>query len=447
MDFWIKAAQLVTSLSILIVLHELGHFIPARLFKTRVEKFYLFFNPWFELFKIKKGETEYGLGWLPLGGYVKIAGMIDESMDKEQMAKPPQPWEFRSKPAWQRLIIMVGGVTVNLLLGIFIYAMVLFVWGEDRLPMSELKDGVMCANPLAEELGFRHGDKILAFDGTVVEYFDEITALMIYAKEATVERNGQLEKISIPENIVEQLGESGSKTLFYPRVPFVVGAIAPDSPNSDVDLKANDKLVMLDSTTIRYNDQGRAYVRERKGSKVMARIERDGTLVNTELTVSDSGLLGLELVIPRMSEMKAAGTFKFDIKEYSFFASFPAGLSKAWDRLTGYVQQFKLIFNPKTGAYKSLGGFAAIGSLFSSGWDWQWFWELTAILSLILAFMNILPIPALDGGHVVFLLYEMVTGRIPNPKVLEKAQMVGMILLLALLLFANGNDIYRFIFK
>lgn len=447
MDFWIKAAQLVTSLSILIVLHELGHFIPARLFKTRVEKFYLFFNPWFELFKIKKGETEYGLGWLPLGGYVKIAGMIDESMDKEQMAKPAQPWEFRSKPAWQRLIIMVGGVTVNLLLGIFIYAMVLFVWGEDRLPMAELKDGVMCANPLAEELGFRHGDKILAFDGNVVEYFDEITALMIYAKEATVERNGQLEKISIPENIVEQLGESGSKTLFYPRVPFVVGAIAPDSPNSDVDLKANDKLVMLDSTAIQYNDQGRAYVRERKGSKVMARFERDGTLVNTELTVSDSGLLGLELVIPRMSEMKAAGTFKFDIKEYSFFASFPAGLGKAWDRLTGYVQQFKLIFNPKTGAYKSLGGFAAIGSLFSSGWDWQWFWELTAILSLILAFMNILPIPALDGGHVVFLLYEMITGRVPNPKVLEKAQMVGMILLLALLVFANGNDIYRFIFK
>lgn len=447
MEFWIKAAQLITSLSILIVLHEMGHFIPARLFKTRVEKFYLFFNPWFELFKVKKGETEYGIGWLPLGGYVKIAGMVDESMDKEQLAQPAQPWEFRSKPAWQRLIIMIGGVTVNLLLGIFIYAMILFAWGEDRLPMSELKDGVMCVNPLAEDLGFNHGDKILAFDGQVVEYFDQITPLLIYAKEATVERGGQLVKISIPENIVEQLGESGAKTLFYPRVPFAVRAVSPDSPNKNAGLQEFDQIVMLDSTEVKFNDQGKKYVQENPGRSVNAKVKRGDEILDMELAVSDSGAFGLEMVIPSIHDMKKAGTFRFDVKEYGFFASFPAGVAKAWDKLTGYVQQFKLIFNPKTGAYKSLGGFGAIGSLFGPSWDWQWFWELTAILSLILAFMNILPIPALDGGHVMFLLYEMITGRMPHPKVLEKAQIIGMILLLALLLFANGNDIYRFFIK
>ncbi len=443
MDIWIKAAQLLTSLSILVVLHELGHFIPAKIFKTRVEKFYLFFDPGFSLLKYKKGETEYGIGWLPLGGYVKISGMVDESMDKEQLDKPAEPWEFRSKPAWQRLIIMVGGVTVNILLAIVIYAATLFVWGEEFLPNDKLSDGVWCVNPIAEDLGFQNGDKILSIRGEKPENFGDIVPMIIYAGDVSIERNGQVQNINVPEDIIEKMTDSGAKGLFYPRVPFIVGSIPDSSINANSGLQAKDKILAFDGTAIKWYDEAKDILQAKAGQSGTLLVERDGQNLDIPVQVSDSGRIELSSLIMSFDDMAKAGLYDFNKKTFSLFESVPAGINKAWTKLSDYVEQFKLIFNPKTGAYKSLGGFGTIGGLFPSTWEWQSFWEITAILSIILAFMNILPIPALDGGHVMFLLYEMIAGKAPNQKFLEKAQVVGMIILLALLIYANGNDLFR----
>lgn len=443
MEFWIKAAQLLASLSILVVLHEFGHFLPARLFKTRVEKFYLFFDPGFSLLKFKRGETEYGIGWLPLGGYVKIAGMIDESMDKDQMAKPPQPWEFRAKPAWQRLIIMIGGVTVNLILAIVIYAATLFVWGEDLLPNDSLSDGVWCINPIAQEIGFEDGDKILSIRGEEPQFFGDLVPMLIYSGDVKVERNGQRQTVVVPEDVVKRLTESNAKGLFYPRVPFIVGAIPDSSLNAEIGLQAKDKVLSINNTSISYFDEAKKLLESNAGSTVNLAVERDGEQLNFDAEVSPEGKIEVSTIIMSLSEMQKTGLYDFEKRRYSFFESIPAGINKAWTKLSDYVEQFKLIFNPKTGAYKSLGGFGTIGGLFPSQWEWQSFWEITAILSIILAFMNILPIPALDGGHVMFLLYEIIAGRAPNQKFLEKAQIVGMVILLALLVYANGNDLFR----
>ena len=463
MEFFIKAAQLLTSLSILVILHEMGHFFPARWFKTRVEKFYLFFNPGFSLFRWKKvngaiktswfskkppkewdadaDTTEMGLGWLPLGGYVKISGMVDESMDSEQMKQPAQPWEFRSKPAWQRLIIMVGGVTVNLILGILLYTMILFVWGEKVLPISELKNGVWCISPVAEDLGFKNGDKIISVRGESPESFGDLMPLIIYSGEVKVKRGSEEITLTVPEDVVEKITDSGTKTLFYPRVPFIIDNVPDSSINSTSGLQNRDKLISIAGTPVQWFDEAKQILRSHAGNTVACSFERSGQIITLNLAVSDSGLFEIKPLIPDMRDMEKAGLYSFDNREYGFFESVPAGLSKAWGKLTGYVEQFKLIFNPATGAYKSLGGFGRIGGMFPAQWEWQAFWEITAILSLILAFMNILPIPALDGGHVMFLLYEMIVGRPPGQKFLEKAQMVGMIFLLLLLVYANGNDI------
>lgn len=467
MEFFIKAAQLLTSLSILVILHEMGHFFPARWFKTRVEKFYLFFNPGFSLFRWKrvKGSvktawfskkppkewdedpdtTEMGLGWLPLGGYVKISGMVDESMDSEQMKQPAQPWEFRSKPAWQRLIIMVGGVTVNLILGVLLYTMILFVWGEKVLPVSELKDGVWCISPVAEELGFKNGDQILSVRGEKPQNFGDLMPLIIYSGEVNVLRAGAETTINVPEDVVAKITDSGAKSLFYPRVPFIVDNVPDTSINHSAGLKSRDKLLSIAGVPVHWFDEAKGILRNHSGSTVNCEIEREGQRLSLDLAVSDSGLFEIKPLIPDMRDMEIAGLYSFENREYGLLESIPAGLSKAWGKLTGYVEQFKLIFNPATGAYKSLGGFGRIGGMFPAQWEWQAFWEITAILSLILAFMNILPIPALDGGHVMFLLYEMAAGRPPGQKFLEKAQMVGMILLLLLLVYANGNDIIHWI--
>jgi len=445
MEFWIKAAQLIASLSILVVLHELGHFIPAKYFKTRVEKFYLFFNPGFSLFKIKRGDTEYGIGWLPLGGYVKIAGMVDESMDTSQMSQEPQEWEFRAKPAWQRLIIMVGGVTVNLILGVLIYTMLLFVWGEKRLPIEELHSGIWCVSPVAREIGFENGDRIVSIRGEKPIYMEEVVPSIIYGGEIIVDRNGEEVKLDMPENLVEQMTDSKIKGLFFPRVPFLIDLVPDSSINAKAGLLQKDQIIRIDSTDIAWFDQGKTVLKGYSGSQVPVTILRDGNEMQLTLSVSDSGLVEIQPLLLDYKDMEKAGIYKFETLEYGFFESIPAGISKAWGKLKGYVEQFKLIFNPDTGAYKSLGGFGRIGGMFPPTWEWQAFWEITAILSLILAFMNILPIPALDGGHVMFLLYEMIRGKAPNQKFLEKAQVVGMILLLALLLYANGNDIYRYL--
>jgi len=442
MDIVIQASQLLLSLSILVILHELGHFIPAKLFKTRVEKFYLFFDPWFSLFKKKKGETEYGIGWLPLGGYVKISGMIDESMDTEQMKEEPKPWEFRSKPAWQRLIIMVGGVAVNVLLAMLIYAMTLFVWGEKYLPSENLSDGIWCADSSAYTLGLQNGDKILAIDGEKAEKFNDVMPMIITGKTIEIERNGSKLNIDVPTDFIETLIDQRAALILYPRIPTMVANVASESKNAGI-IKERDKIVGINGNRIKYFDELKTALQGFSEESVEIRIERDGSIIDEEVYINDKHNIGFTPAMYSHSELEKHGIYEYAKREYGFLESIPSGISKAINKLEFYVDQFKLILNPETGAYKGLGGFASIGKLFPATWSWQAFWEVTAFLSIILAFMNILPIPALDGGHVMFLIYEMITRRKPHQKVMEYAQIAGIVLLLGLMVFANGNDIIR----
>lgn len=435
MEILIKASQLILSLSILVVLHELGHFIPAKLFKTRVEKFYLFFDPWFSLFKVKKGETEYGVGWLPLGGYVKISGMIDESMDKDQMKKDPEPWEFRAKPAWQRLIIMIGGVTVNILLGMAIYAMVLFVWGEQKLPVANVEQGFHY-DELLHEVGFEDGDIIVAAGDEPIVYYGELNKKLLLggSNQVTVLRNGIQATIDLPEDFSETLVASNKKQFAVPRVPFIIADMVPGMPAEQAGLQVNDKIVMVDSLPLKYAAEIINYIGTHAGETILVGVDREGKYTQVPVAVNEDGLIGI-------NNQSINKLLEIEKKQYGFIEAIPAGINSGINTLSGYVASLKLVFTP-AGA-SQIGGFGTIGSLFSPTWDWQSFWQLTALISIILAFMNILPIPALDGGHVMFLLYEMITGRAPHQKVLEYAQMVGMILLLALLIFANGNDIFK----
>jgi len=435
MEILIRAAQLILSLSILVVLHELGHFIPAKLFKTRVEKFYLFFDPWFSLFKFKRGDTEYGVGWLPLGGYVKISGMIDESMDKEQMKQEPQPWEFRSKPAWQRLIIMLGGVTVNVILGILIYIMVLFVWGTQYIPTDQLKHGIY-ADSVATEIGFRSGDKIVSVGGEKVEKFNEIPLKILLedARTVKVERDGMQEDIQISNEAVAN--------MIKKQVGFMEPAIIPevdqvvDGSNAQkAGLKSKDRLLSINGQPTPYFQDVVKKLKSLKGEEVELLVLRDGSELALNGRVSDKGTLGFSI-----DQKVPVAT-----QQYGLIESIPAGISKAYDSFDNYIKQMKLFLKPETEAYKSLGGFGTIAKAFSPTWNWERFWSFTAFLSIILAIMNILPIPALDGGHVMFLTYEIITGRKPNEKLMEYAQIAGIILLLGLMILANGNDFMRWL--
>ena len=452
----LQAGYLIFSLSILVIIHEFGHYITAKWFKCRVEKFYLFFDPWFSIFKKKVGETEYGVGWLPLGGYVKIAGMVDESMDKEQLKQPPQPWEFRSKPAWQRLIIMLAGVTMNVLLAFFIYAMILYTWGETRLPTQNVKYGIWVTDSLMKNIGLQNGDKIEAINGESVNYFNEIPAKILLGKQITVEREGQEKTINIPVNMIEQLVEKKGKrtSLIQPRIPVIIGgfpgsdekASAASSIKKDAvanqnktRLKVYDKIVAVDSTPVNYFDEMAPLLQQKKGDSVTLTVIRNEQPVQTKVFVDTAGTIGFYVI----NELQAdsLGILKQETKNYGFLESFPAGVKETGKQLNFYIQQFKMILNPETGAYKGLGGFKTMASIFpSTGWNWEAFWKITAFFSIILAFMNLLPIPALDGGHVVFTLAEMITGRKPSDKFLEYAQIAGMVILFALLIFANGND-------
>ncbi|MBI9032917.1 MAG: RIP metalloprotease RseP [Bacteroidales bacterium] len=443
MEILIKALQLILSLSILVAFHEAGHFVAARVFKTRVEKFYLFFNPWFSLFKFKYKETEYGLGWLPLGGYVKISGMIDESMDKEQMKKPAEPWEFRAKPAWQRLIIMLGGVSVNLILGFLIYSMVLFTWGEEYIATENLKDGIWVLNPVAEDAGVQTGDKILSIGGEKINRVSDITGKLIYGGNVQVERNGERVSFEIPEDFISKLIDADSKLLFWPRIPFTIAAVSDSSVNVNSGLQIKDQIIAVNGNPIKYYDEYIALGRENRNSEITLKVKREDQMIDISVVLDSAGKMGVAPHLYSYADLKRSNVYEFNIHEYTFLEAIPAGWNKAMNKLNAYVKQFKLIFNPSTGAYKGLGGFGAIGNLFPPTWEWSAFWEITAFLSLILAFMNVLPIPALDGGHVMFLMYEIVTGREANEKFLEYAQIVGMILLLSLLVLANGNDILR----
>lgn len=439
-----KTAQLILSLSILVILHEFGHYITARWFKCRVEKFYLFFDPWFSIVKKKVGDTEYGIGWLPLGGYVKISGMVDESMDKEAMKLPPQPWEFRSKPAWQRLIIMLGGVTVNVLLAFFIYAMILFVWGEQKIVNNSFKNGIYCADSLLLKFGLNNGDKIIAINGKEVKYYDDIPAKLITATKVTVEQNGQQKTIDMPIDLIGQLVEKKKQGVGF--IEFRRTTLVGDMSDKMFDtmyakkagLQRMDKIIAVDSVPVSFVDEIGKLVEKKKNGTVNLEVERNGQKLALQSRVNSEGKIGLPWL--GFEEMDSLGLIKIDARKYSLLEAFPAGVAKTWEKLTGYVDQFKKMANPKTGAYKGMGGFKTIGSVFPTPWDWESFWSITAFLSIILAFMNLLPIPALDGGHVLFTLGEMITGRKPSEKFLEYAQIVGMVFLLGLMLYANGND-------
>lgn len=446
MEFVIKISQFLLSLSLLIILHELGHFIPAKAFKTRVEKFYLFFDVKFSLFKKKIGETVYGIGWLPLGGYVKISGMIDESMDTEQMAQEPQPWEFRSKPAWQRLIIMLGGVTVNFLLAILIYIGMSYFYGDKFLPIENIKDGLLIENAIANKAGLLTGDKILAVDGETIENFSEISEKVLFGKDITIERNGEQSTITFPEDFLAQLIDSKERGFIDLRLPFVVVQVPDTSYNKNSGIKKGDIIIGLNDLNTKYADEVKLGLEKFKGQEVTAKVLRDENQITVTLKISNEGKLGLVDGGITEDNLEKLGYYQFETRKYGFFESFPIGLKKARDKMVSYWDQLGAIFTPSTGAYKGVGGFKAIYDIFPSFWSWQVFWSITAFLSIMLGVLNLLPIPALDGGHVMFLLYEMISGRKPGDKFMEYAQMVGFFILIALVLFANGNDIYKAIF-
>lgn len=438
MDIVIKAGQLLLSLSILVILHELGHFIPAKLFKTRVEKFYLFFDPWFSLFKKKVGDTVYGIGWLPLGGYVKISGMIDESMDKEQMKQAPKPWEFRSKPAWQRLIIMIGGVSVNVILAFVIYAFSLVIWGEKYLPSERASYGIHC-DSLALAAGFEHGDIIYSIDDERVERFalengalhPEIIEKLILddAQKVTVLREGKRTNVPFTEEVKNQI--LAKTPLFSPSIPFVIDAFYGSSVLEAAGAKIGDKIVSINQVDMSYAGDVIEYTPTLKGDSALIVVDRNGQELSFDVFLED-GKMGTRL-------MPFSQLYDFEQTQYSLVSVIPAALSKTYTEIANYLKQFKLIKKSP----ESVGGFISIGNIFPAVWDWQRFWNLTAFLSIMLAVLNLLPIPALDGGHVMFLLYEVVSGRKPHEKVLEIAQTIGIILLLGLVLYANGNDILK----
>ncbi len=439
MDIIIKILQLILSLSILVIVHEFGHFIAAKAFKTRVEKFYLFFNPWFSLYKFNYKGTEYGIGWLPLGGYVKIAGMIDESMDKEQMKKPPQPWEFRSKPAWQRLIIMLGGVIMNVILAIVIYIGILSYYGEEYLPTSEANKYGISVDSLAMEMGFREGDKILAIDGQYVEDFRKIPMNIILneAKTAEVIRDDREVTIQFPEGSLHKLVNHKSPLFISVRIPFIAQSFSKNSVAKEAGMETGDTIIAINGMEKRFFSDFRTEAQKHKNEDIIVTVKRGNDTIDLPMHLGDDGLLG---VYPK-NDLNAF--FDLNKKNYNVVQAIPEGFNRTWEGIGNYLKQLKLLFSPEVKAYESVGGFITIGSIFPSQWHWESFWRLTAFLSIMLAIINVLPIPALDGGHVLFIMYEIIARRKPSDKFLEYSQIVGMIILFSLLILANGNDIIK----
>lgn len=437
MEIVIKILQFLLSLSILVIIHELGHFIAAKIFKTRVEKFYLFFNPWFSVFKFRIGETEYGLGWLPLGGYVKISGMIDESMDKEQLKKDPEPWEFRSKPPWQRLIIMLGGVTMNIILAALIYIFMLVTWGEEYLPTANVKYGIK-VDSLAMEIGLRDGDKIISVDHEQVENFRKVTETIVLdeAKSIQVDREGETLDIAIPEGFIGRLIKQKSLSFISYRIPFEVGEFTNKSVAREAGMEVDDKIIALNGKPTAFFRDFFVEIQKHKNEEVRVTVVRGADTLDIVTTVPPEGKLGIY-------NKTEDNFFEFSKIQYSVVEAVPAGISKAYDGVGNYLKQLRLLFSPEVKAYESVGGFITIGNIFPPQWHWQSFWTLTAFLSIMLAILNVLPIPALDGGHVMFLMYEIIARRKPSDKFMEYAQITGMILLFALLIFANGNDVIK----
>lgn len=435
----IKALQFFASLSLLVMIHEFGHYITARIFKIRVEKFYIFFNPWFSLYKRKIGETEYGIGWLPLGGYVSLAGMIDESMDLEQMKQEPQPWEFRTKPAWQRLIVMLAGITMNVLLAMAIYSGMLYTWGENYFHNDDMVYGYSF-NEAGEKLGFVDGDKIVSIDGEAIGNVREIDKKLIIADDnrtVVVERGGENVTLTLPLEQLVAMREDQSIIGFYePIVPFIIESVESDS-SKEAGVMAGDKVIAIDNNAISDFFAGKELLAKAQGR-------------NAEIDIVRNAADTLRLSVPINAEGKMGVSIKMIAPrtvEYGLFESIPAGIRRTGREIASYWDQLKMIVNPKTKSYKEVGGFIAIGNIFPSEWNWQSFWALTALLSVILAIMNILPIPGLDGGHALFTLWEIITRRKPSDKFLEVMQYIGLALLLLLLVYANGNDIIKLFIK
>lgn len=484
----VKVLQFFLALSILIFVHELGHFLAAKAFKTRVEKFYLFFDWGFSLFRCKKvngkwrfkffsknvpekytaieykdaagkkqtkyepidlnalpeddwrrsDETEYGIGWFPLGGYNKIAGMVDESMDKSQLQQPVQPWEFRSKPAWQRFIIMIGGVFMNVMLAFLIYIGLLSKYGEQYLPTSEVNKYGICVDSLAYEFGLRDGDKILAIDGEYIENFSQIPMQIILekAKTITVERDGQALTVTLPDDALTKLLAKQDANFISFRMPFMVADVAPNSAAEAGGLAVGDIIIGINDKQTPYYQDFVKSIKQYKNQDIDVHVIRDFDTLALAMHLGEEGVIGAYLA-------PISTYYNMETKEYTFFEAIPAGFSKTFDGLSDYWKQVKLIFSPKTKAYESVGGFISIGKIFPETWIWSIFWRMTAFLSIALAVMNILPIPALDGGHILFLLIEIITRRKPSDKFMQVAETVGLVLVLALVLFANGNDVIR----
>jgi regulator of sigma E protease len=434
----VKTAQFILSFSILVVLHELGHFIPARLFGTRVEKFYLFFNPGFSLWKKKIGETEYGIGWIPFGGYVKIAGMIDESMDKEQLKKEPESWELRSKPAYQRLIVMLGGVIVNVVLAIVIFIGIAWYWGDDYLPAKNVSYGVH-ASALAKQMGVQEGDIIVSVDKKELENFDALESKLILTNPTTLEvqRGDSIISLNIPTTLATSLAKfKKSDPFVIPRIPVIIDSVGKSAVILEGTFNKNDTLLKINNTSIRYQYEFIEVKQKYADSIVMVMLKRGADTVYTKTLISGSGQIGLFVKLPY-------ALFKTVHKEFTFFQAIPEGINRCYTTLDNYIQGIKQIFTGKVNPNDSLGSLISIGNTFPAAWDWERFWTLTAIFSIILAFMNVLPIPALDGGHALFIIVEMITGRKPSDKFMEYAQVVGMMLMFGLMLYALGLDFWR----
>ncbi|MDP4262326.1 MAG: RIP metalloprotease RseP [Bacteroidota bacterium] len=439
----VQVGQLLLALSLLVILHEFGHYITARWFRCRVEKFFLFFDPWFALVKKKVGDTVYGIGWLPLGGYVKISGMIDESMDKEQMKQPPKEWEFRSKPAWQRLIVMLAGIIMNVLVAFIIYAFVLMIWGERNVPNASAKNGIWVVDSLMTTQGFQSGDKIISVNGDSIKYFDDIQPkVLIGGKKVVIERNGEIKELDLNIDLIDKLitRKDKKRVLITERLPCIIGVYDDKDTayGKQAKLQPFDRIISVNGEPVQFLDQINDIGAQNKNGAVTLSVLRNNDTISLTNKVNSQGRLELQTLTDKQYD--SLGVYKVITTKYPFFAAFPAGIRKAGEKLQFYIDQFKLILNPKTGAYKGLGGFKAIGSVFPTFWSWEAFWNITAFLSIVLAFMNLLPIPALDGGHVMFTLYEMITRRKPNEKFMEYAQVAGMVLLILLMLYANGND-------
>ena len=427
----IKILQVILALSILILIHELGHFAFAKMFKIRVEKFYLFFDAGFSLFKFKpkNSDTEYGIGWLPLGGYCKISGMIDESMDTESLKKEPQPWEFRSKPAWQRLLVMAGGVLFNFIFAIILYICIMAGWGESYI---KNEGNSIYVNELAYEMGFRNGDRILKFDDYTPERFDMLQADMARrtAGKATVLRDNDTIDIYIDQSMMGEV--LNTPMMFDLAMPFIIDSVPPASPNYQAGLKKGDRVINLDGHEIEYLQESWKLLKTLPGKGIPALVARGEDTLSLSLQIDSTGKIGVFTKAPSI-----------EVKKYSGLEAVPAGLKLTFKTIGGYLQDLKLIFTPSTEAYKSVGSFISMGQIFPATWDWYRFINILALLSIMLGVMNLLPIPALDGGHIVFALYEIVTGRKPSDKFLEGAQIVGMLLLFGLMILAFGNDIGR----